>query len=49
MIGLRKLAYFFGLMHFVKTFVKDTDNFAILNKKITLTLGLLIYFFKVLP
>ena len=43
-------------MHFLKIFIKDTwkfssflDNFAIPNKEIALILGLLMYFFKLLP
>ena len=54
--GLRKLPFFCFLMHFMKIFIKDTrkissfsDSFAIPNKKITIILGLLMYFFKLLP
>ena len=55
MTGLRKFT-FFGLMHLVEIFIKDTwkfspflDNFAIPNKKIALILRLLMYFFKLVP
>ena len=43
---IKKICIFFGMVHFVKIFIKDTwnfssfiDNFAMSNKKIALILG----------
>ena len=53
---IKKICVFFGTVHFVKIFIKDTgkfssflDIFAIPNQKIALILGLLMYFFQLLP